>query len=249
MTPYNQIDEYEKQGYFNDIAKKFETTQGFFIRYFFDGRKEYQKFRKSGQLLADYIKEQYPNKYDSIARDGYNRMRDWLNDEMDDDEFNEMYDDNEVEENYDDYRRYNDDDDEEDDDLFGISKKRKLKKSKKMAKKRDEFLDLVEGRKILSGCGSRKRTKLSGIRGGKDNFTKADITKYAAEKCGVSQSKAQCVIDAAFEFIREMASDSHSCVTIAKFGSFRTKSYKYNSTLKGKQYSGTRRKLTFSPSK
>lgn len=120
----------------------------------------------------------------------------------------------------------------------------------------DDFLSLMDSgkqstrrttrrsRKSFSGCND-----VSGIRGGKDNFTKADITKYAAEKCGISQSKAQCVIDAAFEFIREMASDSHSCVTIAKFGSFRTKSYKYNSTLKGKQYSGTRRKLTFSPSK
>ena len=120
----------------------------------------------------------------------------------------------------------------------------------------DDFLSLMDGgskaasrtkkrsRKSFLGCNG-----VSGIHGGKDNFTKADITKYAAEKCGVSQSKAQCVIDAAFEFIREMASDSHSCVTIAKFGSFRTKSYKYNSTLKGKQYSGTRRKLTFYPSK
>lgn len=107
----------------------------------------------------------------------------------------------------------------------------------------------------LSGCGSSRRSKsrktrkssrMSGIRGGKDNLTKADLAKYAAEQCGISQQKAKCVIDSTCEFIKKMLhGDNDACVTIAKFGTFRTRSGKYD--LNGKR--GTYTKLTFKASK
>ena len=122
---------------------------------------------------------------------------------------------------------------------------------------KDEFLSMME-LDGLAGCGSRKSRKsrnLGGIKGGKHNYTKADITKYAADKCGLSQAKAKCIIDATFEFIKQKTglaptrADDVYVVTIAGFGSFREKNYKYHSYLRGKENSGTRRKLTFKPSK
>lgn len=128
---------------------------------------------------------------------------------------------------------------------------------------KDEFLNLInDDGSELSGCGRKKRTskrvkrtKLSGIKGGKHNYTKSDITKYAADKCGLSQAKAKCIIDATFEFIKQKtglaptSSDDVHVVTIAGFGSFREKNYKFHSYLHGKKSSGTRRKLTFKASK
>lgn len=117
---------------------------------------------------------------------------------------------------------------------------------------KDEFLDLInDDGSELSGCGRKskraKRAKrLSGIRGGKGNLTKADVTKYAAQKCGITQQKAKCVIDSTFEFIKQMLhGEEDACVTISKFGTFRTRKGKYN--LNGKK--GTYEKLTFKASK
>lgn len=115
---------------------------------------------------------------------------------------------------------------------------------------KDEFLSMME-LDGLAGCGSRKRSKkrtLKGIKGGKSNMTKADITKYAAEKCGISQQKAKCVIDATFEFIREMGADKDACITISGFGTFRPKTYRYNSKIKSIG-SGVSQRLTFKASK
>jgi nucleoid DNA-binding protein len=119
----------------------------------------------------------------------------------------------------------------------------------------DDFLSLMDGgskaasrkrkrsRKSFSGCNG-----VSGIKGGKSNMTKADITKYAAEKCGISQQKAKCVIDATFEFIREMGADKDACITISGFGTFRPKTYRYNSKIKSIG-SGVAQRLTFKASK
>lgn len=107
---------------------------------------------------------------------------------------------------------------------------------------KDDFLDLFDtpkkGKKRSHKC-------LSGIRGGKDNFTKKDIAKYCSEQCGVSQKTAKCVIDAMCDFIKTFAGEIDSCVTIATFGSFRSKKYKYNAF----GHRGTGKKLTFTASK
>ena len=118
----------------------------------------------------------------------------------------------------------------------------------------DDFLSLMDGG---SKAASRKRKRsrrlsgcngVSGVKGGKSNMTKADITKYAAEKCGISQQKAKCVIDATFEFIREMGAVEDACITIAGFGTFRSKTYRYNSKIKSIG-SGVAQRLTFKASK
>ncbi|MBP5369776.1 MAG: hypothetical protein J6Z01_15135 [Bacteroidales bacterium] len=113
---------------------------------------------------------------------------------------------------------------------------------------KDDFLSMME----LNGCGSRRSKsrkttrKSSGISGmrGKTNYNKSHVVAYAAKECGVSQNTAKCVLDKALEFIKVMC-DKDSCVTIAKFGSFRTRSGKYD--LNGKR--GTYTKLTFKASK
>ncbi len=94
-------------------------------------------------------------------------------------------------------------------------------------------------------CGSR----LSGIRGGKNNFNKKDIASYVREVTGCPLATATKAVDAVTDFIKLYASDTNSCVTISGFGSFRTKKYKYKSRLHGKNYSGTKNKLVFKPSK
>lgn len=95
---------------------------------------------------------------------------------------------------------------------------------------------------------SRKRGGLCGIKGGKNNFTKRDIVKYAASESGLSQATCTKVINNMVDFIKLYASDVDSCVTIAGFGSFRTKEYEYNTKLRGKRYKGTRTKMFFTPS-
>ncbi len=119
---------------------------------------------------------------------------------------------------------------------------------------------------MMYGSGSRSRAKrrrsrgLSGIRGGKNNFTKKDIVKYCSEETGLSQKVCKDAFDAAIEFIKTFAADTKekngktvpdSCVTIAGFGSFRTEEYTYNTKhpVTGKRYSGKRKKLVFKPSK
>lgn len=109
--------------------------------------------------------------------------------------------------------------------------------------KKDDFLDLMDDHNRKS------RSKLSGIPRGKNNFNKADICKYVAEQACISQATAKKAVDSLCDFIKLFASDTDSCVTIAGFGSFRTKKYKYRSTLRGKRYQGTGKKMTFTPSK
>lgn len=91
--------------------------------------------------------------------------------------------------------------------------------------------------------------RLLGIPNGKNNFNKADICKYIAQESGISQATAKQVINNFCDFVKLFASEIDSCVTIAGFGSFRTKKYKYSSRLNGKKYQGTGKKMTFTPSK
>lgn len=87
--------------------------------------------------------------------------------------------------------------------------------------------------------------RLLGIPNGKNNFNKSDIAKYIAQESGISQATAKDAINSFCEFVKFFASEEDSCVTIAGFGSFRTKKYKYKAFGK----SGSYKKLTFKASK
>lgn len=106
--------------------------------------------------------------------------------------------------------------------------------------------------KMMCGNGGRRRKKgsrLGGIRGGANNFTKKDVVKYCAENTGLTQKECKEVFESAVDFIKTFASDTNSSVTITGFGSFRTQEYKYNSKApNGRTYSGKRKKMVFLPS-
>jgi len=114
-----------------------------------------------------------------------------------------------------------------------------------MAEDFETLMGIATGRGRKRKSSRKRKSTLKGIRGGKDNFTKKDLVKYVAEQCGISQAKAKCTIDATCDFIKTFAGETDSCVTIANFGSFRTKKYKYNAF----GHKGTGKKLSFTASK
>lgn len=104
----------------------------------------------------------------------------------------------------------------------------------------------------MNGCGGRKGKGkgLGGIKNGTANYTKKDLVERVAKYSGISQKSAEKLVGATLQAITYMTSSPKACLTISKFGSFRTKEYHYNTKgLDGKRYSGTRKKLAFTPSK
>lgn len=107
---------------------------------------------------------------------------------------------------------------------------------------KDDFLDLFDTPKKGK---KRSQKRLLGIPNGKYNFNKSDISKYIDQKTGISQTTAKDVINRFCEFVKFFAGEEDCCVTLAGFGSFRTKKYKYKAFGK----SGSYEKLTFKASK
>lgn len=96
---------------------------------------------------------------------------------------------------------------------------------------------------------SRKRGGLCGIKGGKNNFTKRDIVKYVAEKSKLTQATCTQVINHMVDFFNFYGSYDGSCITIAGFGSFRSKEIEYNTKLNGRRYKGKCIRMYFKQSK
>jgi len=79
------------------------------------------------------------------------------------------------------------------------------------------------------------KTKLSGVKGGKNNINKGDIVEFTAKKSKVTQVDTKKVIDAFIDTVKEVT-DGGGYITLSGFGVFKmTKRKAYSKKASPKQ--------------